>query len=211
MNILATATKEHQATMVDAASEHLYKAPLPINPLYKPVLMVMFQKSRLKSLNVQIVHEMRPADAEKYSRLDVGIFEAKFGPWTCVLNWTETKRAKLLPDYIGVDYGDVFCGIIGPHLTIRTCWSCGAGGWTDKEKQIGYLRSSSYNDLTGVWEMNFCPQCHETDWVARTIEPSRFARDCIAEVSEATRQSKRWRQFGGVELDQQIALEQNAA
>ena len=132
MNILSTATQEHQAVLVDETNAGEYKEPVPINAFYKPLSMVMFQKSRLKQLNVVFVHAMNPSEAQKRSHLDVGVFSAKFAGWTLTLNWTEEQRDKLPPDYIGVDYGNVSCGIIGPNV-IRTCWNCGLTGWRDPE------------------------------------------------------------------------------
>lgn len=209
MAVLASATKERKATLVDGSTAKDYKTPIPINQFFKPVFMVMFQKSRLKQLNVQIVHDMPAAEAEKRSQMDVGIFTAKFGKWTAALNWTQEKHQKLPSHYIHVEYGDTFCGVISPN-SIRTCWNCGAGGWSNGAGGRVYLKASSYDEFDR-WQAVFCPTCHETDWVARLIEPSRFMRDCIAEIAESTNQAKRWRQFGGDAIDQQIQLASKVA
>ena len=161
-------------------------------------MYVMFQASRLKSLNVVVVHDMAPKEAEARSNMDVGVFEARFNGWTLTFNWTQERKGKLWPDYIGVDYGDTSCGILGPHI-LRTCWHCGLTGWRDpahKEPCVG----SSYYD-TGLWVACHCPKCYNLDWWARTIEPSRLLADCAAEIADKTKKAKLWKSFGGQEMD----------
>lgn len=206
MNILTSRPSEQRAVLVDHTTANDYAVPIPINPLFKNAFMAVGQQSHaLKGLNVQVVHEMSPSEAEKRSQLDVGVFTAKFNGWTCTLNWTQEKRGKLPPDYIGVDYGNVSCGIIGPYLTIRTCWHCGMTGWRDAKKRVGCVQSSRFHE--GLWLSMSCPNCHQTDWWANTIEPSRFHRDCAVAVGEGTGRKKLVDSFGGSTMDSLIQNE----
>ena len=204
MNIIADAKSESRATMVDDTNRDQYQQPIPINPIYKPAFMAVYQQSKLKSMNVQVVHEMKAEEAERLSQQDVGVFTARFDQWTCTLNWTESKRENLPPDYIGVDYGDVSCGIIGPNLTIRTCWHCGMTGWKDAGRTQGCVQSSYYDTNTGIWISRHCPKCYNQDWWANTIEPSRFVQDCAASITDVTKKKKHWSAFGGTQMDQMI-------
>lgn len=192
-----------QAMMVDETNAHEHKEPYPINPMYKGAFMAVYQHSKAKSMNIQVVHGMEGDAAEKGSLQDVGFFEAKFGDWACTLNWTQSKRGNLYPDYIGVDYGTTSCGIIGKYLTVRTCWNCGLTGFRDPEMRIGCCQASHYEE-DGLWITDFCPHCHETDWWARMIEPSRFIRDCAEAIAKRTNRPKLWTSFGGAQMDENI-------
>lgn len=209
MNILTSGRTEQRAVMVDEANAHEYQAAIPINPLFKPLFMAVYQLSpELKGLNVHVVHDMTPEENERLSQVDVGVFEAKIDLWTLTLNWTEEKRDNLPPDYIGVDYGDVSCGIIGKYLTIRTCWQCGMTGWRNPERTIGCVEASYYEG--DVWISRSCPNCHQTDWWANTIEPSRCHRDCAAAITSSTGRGKLWTAFGGKQMDELIAEEKGS-
>ena len=192
-----------QAMMVDQTMAQDYKEPIPINPMYKAAFMAVYQHSKAKSMNIHVVHGTTGDAAEKGSLQDVGIFDAKFGDWSCTLNWTQDKRANLPPDYIGVDYGSTSCGIIGPHLTVRTCWNCGQSGFRDQARKEGVCSASHYEE-DGLWIANFCPHCHDSDWWARMIEPSRFIRDCAEAIARRTNRPKLWTSFGGDQMDENI-------
>ena len=212
MNILSSAYKERPAAFVTSETMHEYAEPIAINPTYKPLLAVMFQASRLKQLKVVIVHNMAPNDAEKHSNKDVGVFEARFEGWQLTLNWTEERRGKLFPDHIAIDFGEASCGIIAPYLTIRNCWNCGMllRGKRLPGRSQPETVSSHYDPATDLWVSRHCPQCYQSDWRARTIEPSRLFADCAATIADKTRKARLFKSFGGERADDITAIEQGA-
>ena len=204
MNILTSSfsDKAREAQVVSAENQDDYQEPIPINPLFKPAFMAVYQQSELKRKNLVVDNNMSKEEAE--SRFDVGVFEARFNGWSCTLNWTEEKKGNLYPDYIGIDFGDTSCGIIGKWATIRTCWKCGMTGWRDEGRKNACVLPCQYNDRTGIWEMHPCPNCASLDWWARTILPDHFVRDCAEAIAEGTGRENLWTKFGGEEMDHRL-------
>lgn len=104
----------------------------------------------------------------------VGMKTAHFGGdngrlWTIQVNWDQYKwSAKIPPGYCRVEYAGQDVGIIGPWLTIRTCWNCQARGWrTDLlPAKIGIVVPGQP-----------CPHCGELDWYGVMVSPEMFIRD----------------------------------
>lgn len=191
--------------VVDQSNEKDYQTPLPHHPVFKVALLAVYHMSQARRLNI-VVDPTLPNTPEN-ARKDVGVFQAEFGGFTVVLNWTEEKRGKILPDYMGIDYGDSSCGILGPHLTIRTCWNCGLTGWRDAGKTQAWcvpMQPPSRGDNG----QRPCPKCGQLDWWIdrKKVSPAALMREAAAAIAKATGRDSLFSGFDGdkAEIDMRV-------
>jgi len=169
-----TSSKSHIMS-VDAATEDLYEEESPeTDQTFELALWVLAHQK-----DIRLDPDLHGDEAEVASNL--GVVEGAFGGpnndlWKIEVNWNQYEWAgKMPPGYCRVRYADIEVGIIGPWLTIRTCWSCGLKGWRDGMKGIG-------NVLPGVE----CPHCNKLDWFGVLVTPEQFIRDAAEFIANDT-------------------------
>lgn len=111
----------------------------------------------------------------------IGVKEADFGGadgklWKVRVNWNQHGWAGKIPaGYAQIHYAGTEVAIIGPWLTIRTCWHCGLKGW---RTDVGAAK-------IGIVLPNVeCPHCGEKDWFGIFVTPENFIRDASEMIAD---------------------------
>lgn len=187
--------------MVDKDNAGEYRTPIPHHPVFKVAFLAVYHMSQARRMNI-VVDPSLPTTPE-HSQKDVGVFQAEFGDFTLVLNWTNEKKGNIAPDYIGVDYGTDSCGILGPHLTIRTCWYCGLTGWRDAGKTQAWcvpIQPSRRGDRGD----RPCPKCGQLDWWNQKVRPAALMREAAEAIAKATGRDELFNGFDGDKADREL-------
>ena len=112
------------------------------------------------------------------------------GKWEVQVNWNKTEwEGKIPPGYMRILWHDSEVAILGPWLTVRTCWFCKLKGLLDLPGggKIGHV-------VPGVP----CPRCGTLDWHSKLVTPEDFMQSCAIVVADETgADDKRYQLFAG--------------
>jgi len=163
-----------QIVTVDETTEHQFEEELP--PFDRTFIHALHATTHDMPFDLEFKPELRGDKA--LATNDKGIFKTRFGGqtgqmWTIIHNWTTSWAGKLPPGYCSISYFDDEVAILGPYMTIRTCWSCHLKGW--REKGVG-------NCLPG----HACPSCGNHDWFGKIVQPDFFEKDVAVFVADKT-------------------------
>ena len=99
--------------MVDETNEHEYAQARPINSYFEPVFFAIHQAcDPLRAMKIQV--SMGMSDEAAAKQRHVGVFQADFDHFHCVLNWTPDQQGKVPPCHILVEYAGEEMGILSP-------------------------------------------------------------------------------------------------
>ena len=166
-----------QIVTVDETTEHQFESELP--PFDRTFVHALHATAQNMPFELKFDPTLR-GEKDKASG-DKGVFVTAFGGvdgkmWSIAHNWTKGWKGKMPPGYCSISYRDNDVAILGPYMTIRTCWSCHLTGWRIQGK-VG-------NCLQG----NPCPSCGNMDWFGRIIDhvqgPEMFEKDVAVYVAD---------------------------
>ena len=131
---------------------------------------------------------------EQEAHMDVGVFEARVGRFSMVLNWTTNKVSAIPARHIAVAYEDNAVAIIGPFLDGRECFRCGLG--SNMRADIGVV-------TPGVQ----CSNCGSVDWFGMVVQPAHLQQECAEYVANTMQENvaqERWHNHIGGDSENQI-------
>lgn len=188
--------------MMDSQMEQsgIFGRPRPeFHAGFKTLLMALVEcNDEIKRKGLYIDANLSADERQKFS--EVGVFRQQIGKnLEVVLNWTNDMRGDIPPRHILVMWGGEFCGILGPYVSIRHCWSCGLRGWRNEEKTV-------------AWVQPFlpCPRCRRLDWVARVISMQDVVRAAADWMANTTQNELFDDRFGRLGVDE-LTIQQNQA
>ena len=161
-----------QLVTVDEHTAHQFEEDLP--PFDRTYIHALHATVQDMPFDLDFKPELQGDKARQTH--DKGVFKTRFGGmtnqmWTIIHNWAPTWAGKIPPGYCSISYYDNEVAILGPYMTIRTCWSCQLTGW--REKGVG-------NCLPG----HPCPSCGNLDWHGIMIDPEMFEKDVAIFVAD---------------------------
>tara|TARA_R110002051_G_scaffold8689_6_gene35823 strand:+ start:7509 stop:8099 length:591 start_codon:yes stop_codon:yes gene_type:complete len=174
-----------QVIAVGSELESAYEEELPeADQTFKVALQAVVQ-----SLPYDIHIDPMLVGDEAEKAVDRGIVKANMGGedgkrWEVTLNWSRSWAGKVPAGYACISYRDTEVAIIGPWMTIRTCWKCGLSGWADEERKIGKCLPHFP-----------CPHCGTKDWFGRMVTPSHFEEDMAEYIAISSGQDKMYNAF----------------
>ena len=165
---IQTAASKESIQIADDSGEWEEESP-ETDQTFELALWVVAHQHDI-SLDPDLVGE----EAETASIL--GVKTATFKQWQVEVNWNQHGWAGKIPaGYARICYTDTEVAIIGPWMTIRTCWNCQLKGWrTDVgDAKIGIVLPSVP-----------CPHCNELDWHGVIVSPEMFIRDASEFIAD---------------------------
>jgi len=166
-----------QLVTVDEATEHQFEGDLP--PFDRTFIHALHATSN--NLPFELTFNPEITGEASHAASDKGVFVTNFGGadgkmWSIAHNWTKRWSGKVPPGYCAISYRDNDVAILGPYMTIRTCWSCHLSGWLVPDK-VG-------NCIPGM----DCPSCGNMDWFGKVIDseqgPAMFEKDVAVYIAD---------------------------